>query len=157
MEILKRIFILVLTLGLFFAWIGRSAASEARDQKLHKPTSNRGQALRFLKKMNFTDPQRVQIRQLRAAYRKKMAEITGQIKVKKVELESEMEKPKPDQKKLDQINQEIGELKKQRMSETVKANLELEKNILTPEQVKQLKAGQKENNSGSGEEMDIQE
>jgi Spy/CpxP family protein refolding chaperone len=157
MKSLTRVFMLVLTMGLFFSWIGHSAASEARGQKLRKLASNRSQALRFLKKMNLTDSQRVQIRQLRAAYRKKMAEIAGQIKVKKVELESEMEKSKPEQKKLDQINQEIGELKKQRMSETVKANLELEKNILTPEQVDQLKANQKEANYGSGEELDDQE
>jgi Spy/CpxP family protein refolding chaperone len=157
MKSLKRTFILVLALGLFFTWNGRSTAGETVGQKFRKSSSHRSQALRFLKKMNLTDSQRVQIRQLRAAYRKKMAEIAGQIKVKKVELESEMEKPKPDQKKLDQINQEIGELKKQNMGETVKANLELEKNILTPEQVKQLKVGQKENNSESGEEIDIQE
>jgi Spy/CpxP family protein refolding chaperone len=157
MKSLKRICILALTLSLLFVWINRATASEARGQKLRKAAPHRGEAVRFLKKMNLTDAQRNKIRLLRAAYRKKMAEITGQIKVKKVELESEMEKPQPDQKKLEQINQEIGELKKQRMSETVKANLELEKNILTPGQVEQLKASQKENTSGSGEEIDIQE
>jgi Spy/CpxP family protein refolding chaperone len=157
MKSIKSIFTLALTFGLIFSWIEYATASEAPGQKLRKAGSHRGQALRLWKRMNLTASQRNQIRQLQEEHRKKMAEITGQIKVKKVELESEMEKPQPDQKKLDQINQEVGELMKQRNSEKIKARLELEKKILTPEQVEQLKAKEKEANTGADEEMNIQQ
>jgi Spy/CpxP family protein refolding chaperone len=157
MKSIKNIFTLILTLGLLFSWMEYATASELRSQKLRKAGSHRSQALRFLKKLNLTNTQRNQIRQLQAAHRKKMVEITGRIKVKKVELESEMEKPQPDQEKLDQINQEVGELVKQRTSQKIKARLELEKKILTSEQVEQLKTSQKENGAGSGKEDDTQE
>jgi hypothetical protein len=68
-----------------------------------------------------------------------MVVLEGKIKVKQVELENELEKPNPDQTKLDLIIQEIGVLYGQRLSVKVKAKLELEKKILTPQQVDLLK------------------
>ena len=91
-------------------------------------------------KLQVTKDQKHLLQQNRAAYRKKIAVIEGQIKVKKVDLENEVEKAEPDADKIDQLTSEIGALLGQKYSTQIKAELEVEKKILTPQQVEQLKA-----------------
>jgi len=90
-------------------------------------------------KLQVTKDQRLLLRQNRATYRHKIAVIEGQFKVKKVELENEIEKPDPDLDKIDQLTSEIGTLLGQKYSTQIKAELEVEKKILTPDQAEQLK------------------
>jgi hypothetical protein len=94
----------------------------------------------IIKRLQLTDDQHKLLQQHRAAYRKSIAVLDGQLKVKEVDLENELEKSDPDQDKLDVIVQSIGELKGQRLGVQVKAKLELEKKILTPQQVDLLKS-----------------
>ncbi|HTC21987.1 MAG TPA: hypothetical protein VK859_14115 [bacterium] len=94
----------------------------------------------IIKRLQLTDDQHKLLQQHRAAYRKSIAVLDGQLKVKEVDLENELEKSDPDQDKLDLIVQNIGELKGQRLGVQVKAKLELEKKILTPQQVDLLKS-----------------
>ncbi len=89
----------------------------------------------IMDKLQLTGEQRQAVLKNRHTYRREMAVVEGQIKVKEVELENELEKPDPDQTRLDLITQEIGVLYGQRLSQKVKAKLELEKKILTPQQV----------------------
>src|ERR1017187_10576127 len=93
----------------------------------------------ILEKLQLTSEQKQALRKNRAAYRKKIAELDGQLKIKKVELENEMEKPDPDPVKLDQIAEQIGDVLGHKVSEKIKAELQVEKKILTPQQVEQLK------------------
>lgn len=104
----------------------------------------------IMDKLQLTNEQRQAVLKNRHAYRREMAVIEGKIKVKQVELENELEKPDPDQTRLDLTVQEIGVLYGQRLSEKVKAKLELEKKILTPQQVDLLHALQ---GPPSGEEL----
>lgn len=90
-------------------------------------------------KLQVTKDQRLLLRQNRADYRHKIAVIEGQFKVKKVELENEIEKPDPDLDKIDQLTSEIGTLLGQKYSTQIKAELEVEKKILTSDQAEQLK------------------
>jgi Spy/CpxP family protein refolding chaperone len=94
----------------------------------------------MMDKLQVSKEQKVLLRQNRANYRKKIAVIEGQFKVKKVDLENEIEKPEPDMVKIDQLTSEIGALLGQKYSAQIKAELEIEKKILTPQQVDQLKA-----------------
>lgn len=94
----------------------------------------------MMDKLQLTSEQRQAVLKNRHTFRREMAVIDGQIKVKDVELENEFEKPDPDQTRLDLITQEIGVLYGQRLSQKVKAELELEKKILTPQQVDLLKS-----------------
>jgi len=108
----------------------------------HKPLTMK----QLMKQLQLTDDQQKLLHESRAAHRKKKAEIDGQFKVKKVELESEMEKPDPDKVKLALLAQELGELYGQQIYEDLVAKLELEKKILTPQQVEQLNALQAQDN-----------
>ena len=94
----------------------------------------------MMDKLQVTKEQKALLRQNRANYRKKIAVIDGQLKVKKVDLENEIEKPEPDQVRIDQLTSEIGALLAQKYSAQIKAELEIEKKILTAQQVDQLKA-----------------
>ncbi len=93
----------------------------------------------ILEKLQLTKEQRGLLRQNRAVFRKKAAELEGQIKIKKVDLENELEKPEPDLEKIDLINSEIYSLLGKKNSIQIKAMLEIEKKILTPQQTDQLK------------------
>ncbi len=107
----------------------------------------------IIKRLQLTDDQHKLLQQHRAAYRKSIAVLDGQLKVKEVDLENELEKPDPDQAKLDLIVQNIGELKGQRLGVQVKAKLELEKKILTPQQVDMLKSLQGKEGSAADENL----
>ena len=105
----------------------------------------------LMNQLQLTPEQRKMVKQIRAAHRKKEAEIEGQIKVKRVELESEMEKTDSDKDKLAALTKEIGELQGQLLFEKISANRELEKEILTPQQTEQLKALELQENSETEE------
>lgn len=121
------------------------------------PTPHRLRRPEILDQLKLTSEQRKLLREYRAAHRKKLAEIEGQIRVKKVEMESELEKTEPDQAKLDILAKEIGELYGKRLGEKINAKMELEKKILTPQQVEQLKVIQLEESSPSEDDLKIQE
>jgi Spy/CpxP family protein refolding chaperone len=141
MKAFKWTLAVALILGVFAAPLERASADETRPAKSKFAGRTRHLGKReILKKLQLSDGQLKQLRERRAAFRKKMAEIDGQIKVQKVELESEMEKPQPDREKLDVITKKISDLKGAKLSEKVKAKVELEKEILTPEQVEKMKA-----------------
>jgi Spy/CpxP family protein refolding chaperone len=144
----KRILPFVLSifaLGMGFS-LGKARAAAAEAVPTAKPTeAPQAPAAHLTRKemmdkLQVTKAQKALLRQNRAAYRKQIALIEGQFKVKKVELESEIEKPEPDQEKIDQLTTEIGTLLAKKYSAQIKAELEIEKKILTPQQVEQLKA-----------------
>lgn len=105
----------------------------------------------IFEKLQLTAEQKQELRKNRAAYRKTIAELDGQLKIKKVELENEMEKPEPDKAKLKEIADRIGDLQGLKVSEKIKAELEVEKNILTPQQVELLRSLQGKESQASGE------
>ena len=109
----------------------------------------------ILKQLQLTDDQHKQYRQYRAVHRKKLAEIEGQLRVKKVELENELEKTEPDQAKLDLLIKEIADLQGQRLSDKVKAHIEFYKRILTPQQVDKLKTLEPEESSEPDSSMGL--
>ena len=141
-----RIRLLILMIFNLFAFSGFGAVladqGTSPDPKA-KPTEVRPSHLtrrEIMEKLHLTSDQSRALRKLRASFRKDMAVLDGKLKVKQVELDNELEKPDLDQSKLDLITQEIGILYGQRIGKKVKAKLELEKNILTPQQLDQLKA-----------------
>jgi Spy/CpxP family protein refolding chaperone len=140
MRISKLGTLLVLAL-LAFSGSGLSWAQPGMEAK-PKPTETLAPHLtwrQMMDKLQLTSEQRQAVLKNRHTYRRAMAEIDGKIKVKQVELENEFERSDPDQTKLDLIVQEIGVLYGQRLSERVKAKLELEKKILNQQQVDLLK------------------
>ena len=113
--------------------------SSARVKPTEVPAPAHLTRKEVMDKLQVTKDQRLLLRQNRAAYRHKIAVIEGQFKVKKVELENEIEKPDADMDKIDQLTSEIGTLLGQKYSTQIKAELEVEKKILTPDQAEQLK------------------
>lgn len=101
----------------------------------------------ILQELRLTADQRQQIDDCRASYRKKMAELNGQLEVKQVELENELDKAEPDQDKLSDLTQAIGNLLGERLLERAEAKIKIEKQILTPQQADQLKMLQLETSS----------
>lgn len=98
----------------------------------------------ILEKLQVTPQQRQQLVDCRASYRKKMAELNGQLKVKQVELENELDQTTPDQDKVAQLTQQIGDLIGQRLLEKAQAKITIEKQILTSQQADQLKSLQQD-------------
>jgi len=142
MKIKGLLFPFILTLVLSsFGWAQAETAPDTTVKP--KPTEalqSRLTRREIMDKLQVTKDQKHLLQQNRAAYRKKIAVIEGQIKVKKVDLENEVEKADPDMDKIDQLTSEIGGLLAQKYSTQIKAELEVEKKILTPQQVEQLKA-----------------
>jgi Spy/CpxP family protein refolding chaperone len=103
------------------------------------PTKTPRHRFEILERLQVTPQQRQQLADCRASYRKKMAELNGQLKVKQVELENELEQNAPDQDKIAQLTQQIGDLIGQRLLEKAQAKITIEKQILTPQQTDQLK------------------
>lgn len=118
-----------------------------------KPVHHATHRREILEQLQLTDDQRKQIEDCRATYRKKMAEINGQLQVEQVELENELEKAEPDQDKLTDLSQKIGDLLGQRILEKVNAKIAIEKQILTPQQTDQLKMLQLDMSSESDDSL----
>jgi Spy/CpxP family protein refolding chaperone len=145
---LALLFILVL------AACGRSWADPAPDAAKAKPTEVPAVKLtrrEIMEKLQLTADQKKQLQHARASYRKQIAELDGQIKVKKVELENELDKSEPNQEKIAALTEEIGALYGKKLSVRVNASLDLEKNILTPQQSDLLKSLQPKDASSSDE------
>lgn len=144
--------------GLFFVFIlplAQFSFSQPSTESSAKPRPTETQTIhltwrQMMDKLQLTSNQRQAVLKNRHAYRREMAVLDGKIKVKQVELENELEKPEPDQTKLDLTVQEIGILYGQQLAERVKAKLELEKKILTPQQVDLLKTLQGKEGSATG-------
>jgi hypothetical protein len=107
----------------------------------------------ILKRLQLTADQRKALRLHKAAFRKTMAEIEGKLKVKQVELENELDKPEIDQVRLDLIIQKISELYGEKLSAQVKAKIELERKILTPQQSDLLETLQGKKNSATEDNL----
>jgi len=151
MKITNLALAFVLT-ALAAVWAQAQPSSEATPQA--KPTEVPSSHLtrkQILEKLQLTAEQKQELRKNRATYRKTIAELDGQLKVKKVELENEMEKPEPDEAKLKQIADEIGDVQGMKISAKIKAELEVEKKILTPQQVETLRTLQGKENPASEE------
>jgi Spy/CpxP family protein refolding chaperone len=146
--VLSTVFFLSLSsLGASYA---QSNADPSKPKPVETPTVHLTRR-EIIKRLQLTDDQKQQLRHSHFSYRKAMAELEGQLKVLEVDLENELDKPDPDQTKLDVIVQKIGTIYGQRLSVKIKAELELEKKILTPQQVEQLKAIQGKENPASNE------
>src|SRR5947207_4208443 len=129
--------VLALFLMLALAVCGKSSADPAADAAKPKPTEVPAVKLsrrEIMAKLQLTPEQKKLLQHARAAYRKQIAELDGKIKVKKVELENELDKPEPNKEKIAALTEEIGALYGQRLSVRVNASLDLEKTILTPQQ-----------------------
>ncbi|HET9869072.1 MAG TPA: hypothetical protein VFR02_01060, partial [bacterium] len=70
-------------------------ASDEAPAPLPTKTAHRPQLRQILKQLGLSPAQRHQVAECRASYRKKMAELNGQLKVKQVELENELDKTDP--------------------------------------------------------------
>jgi Spy/CpxP family protein refolding chaperone len=140
MKVYYRFIAFAFVVTLLSARAGFSAeTAQSAVQAKPTETTNHLSGRELLKRLQLTDDQRKQLRQNRAAYRKAMAVIDGELKINQVDMDNELEKPEPDQAKLDLIVQKIGELYGKKLSEKIKAKLEFEKKILTPQQLDLLR------------------
>lgn len=150
----QRLFFIMALVVLFSSARLASASTDVSQPPASTPVPHL--SLReILKQLQLTDDQHKQYRQYRAAHRKKLTEIEGQLRVKKVELENELEKSEPDQVKLDLLIKEIADLQGQRLSDKVKAHIEFYKHILTPQQVDKLKTLEPEESSEPDSSMGL--
>jgi len=146
--------IFALLFAAVLAFWGTAQADSVTDAAKAKPTEVTSVHLtrrEIVEKLQLTDVQKKQIRDTRAAYRVSVAKLESQIKLKKVELENELDKPEPDQTKIDLLTDQLGVLYGQRLNVKVKASVELEKKILTPQQADELKSLQVKESSASDE------
>ena len=130
---------LILAFGVTLSWASPLASSTPAPAKAGDPQA-RLTRKELMDRLQVTKEQKALLRQNRANYRKKIAVIDGQLKVKKVDLENEIEKPEPDKAKVDQLTAEIGVLLGKKFDAQIEAELEIEKSILTPQQVELLKS-----------------
>ncbi|HUO58148.1 MAG TPA: hypothetical protein VMV05_08220 [bacterium] len=139
MKILRVFPALILALGL--AGLPAYAADAPKGGVEAKPTETVGRLSRreIIKRLQLTDDQHKMLKQNQHSYRSAMVKLESQIKIQQVELENELDKPEPDQTKLDTLTQQIGELYGKKLAEKVKAKLDLERKILTPQQLDLLR------------------
>ena len=97
------------------------------------------QKLGILNRLQLTETQRKLVRQNRATFRIQIAKIDAQLKVNQVELESELERSNPDVDRLGLFCKKIGNLYGEKLKKKIEAKLELEKKILTSQQLDRLK------------------
>ena len=135
---------------MLFGWAKADTSVDPKAKPTDVPSAHLTRH-ELVEKLQLTDDQKKQIRNTRAAYRTGVAKLDGDIKLKKVELENELDKPEPDGLKIDQLTQELGVLYGQRINVRVKASVELEKKILTPQQADLLKSLQVKESTASDE------
>lgn len=87
--------------------------------------------------VNLSDKQRQQMHDLRFSFMKKTLDLKEQLGQKRLERRALMEKDPVDWKKVDQLTDEIGQIKANMEKQTMRRQVEIKK-ILTPEQLKQL-------------------
>ncbi len=138
---LLALFIVLGVAGVGPAWAvsGNNPSPQDNKSKAAEAELSQLPRIQILKKLQLNNQQMDQLYTLRAHYRKTDAELKGKLQVTQVDLENELEKPQPDPLKVDQITGEIGVLYGQRIALKAKSNIELEHNILTPDQVEKLK------------------
>jgi len=144
--------------GLFILALAVSGLVQAQPAPEATPTPKSSDAVpsrltrkQLLEKLQLSKEQKQELRKNRASYRKTIAELDGKLKVKQVDLENEMEKPEPDEAKLKEIADGIGDLQGMKISAKIKAELEVEKKILTPQQDELLKTLQGKESNATGE------
>jgi Spy/CpxP family protein refolding chaperone len=143
----------MLIMGLMALPVLAQATNMPAAVKTKTPSPHPAHRREILEALQLTDNQRQQIQDCRAAYRKKMAELNGQLQVKQVELENEMDQAEPDQDKLADLTQSIGDLLGQRLLERAQAKITIEKQILTPQQADQLKMLQLDSTADSDDNI----
>lgn len=148
----NQIKVFVFCLAAASASIGSAQAISSSDGVKARPTEvPRLTRHELIEKLQLTDDQKKQIRETRASYRTSVTKIENDIKLKNVELENELDKPESDQTKIDLLTGQLGVLYGQRLNVRVKASIELEKKILTPQQADELKSLQVKDSSASDE------
>jgi Spy/CpxP family protein refolding chaperone len=148
-----KIFMVFIVSYLIVLGVAGAASGEA-DASKNKPSEVQTVHLtrhEIIEKLQLTDDQKKQIRDTRATYRIDVLKLDNQIKLKKVELENELDKPEPDQTQIDLLTGQLGVLYGQRLNVKVKASIELEKRILTPQQSDLLKTLQDKDSSTTDE------
>jgi Spy/CpxP family protein refolding chaperone len=150
-----KIFVFLFAAHSVFLGTARAVTNMDSDSAKSRPTEvPRLSRHEIVEKLQLTDDQNKKIRETRAAYRISVAKLDNQIKLKKVELENELDKPEPDQSQIDILTGQLGVLYGQRLNVKVKASIELEKQILTPQQADLLKTLQVKESSASDEILD---
>jgi hypothetical protein len=89
-------------------------------------------------KLRLTDEQHRLLWANRAPYRMINAQIDAAVEVKKAEIENELEKPAPNQKKLTLLCQKLGKLYGEKMKCKIHYVMKVDRNILTPAQLTTL-------------------
>jgi len=144
---MKRVLVILAALLFAGAWPAQTVDAASGGGRGRTSPSVRKAALKEQhRKVILTPEQRQKIRDFKAGYRQRVAEIDAKLHVQRVALENEMEKPEPDAAKVDQLTEGIGKLKAARELEQLKAKRAIEK-ILTPEQNQELKELERENPS----------
>jgi Spy/CpxP family protein refolding chaperone len=130
---------------------GAATGTDASKNKISEAPAVHLTRHEIIEKLQLTDVQKKQIRDTRATYRINVLKLDNQIKLKKVELENELDKPEPDETQIDLLTDQLGILYGQRLNVKVKASIELEKKILTPQQSDLLKTLQDKDSSTTDE------
>ena len=93
----------------------------------------------ILEQLQLTETQRNLIRRNRAVFRIQSAKIDAKLKVNQVDLENELDRSNPDVGRLRLLCEKIGQLYGEKLKKKIVAKWELEKKILTSQQLDRLK------------------
>ena len=142
----KRISIIVLAAVTIGALCAASAYADSEhnkvDAKNHHRMESAGKEDPF-KGLDLTPEQRDKIKTEREANMARMKESYEKMKAKKLELKSELEKPVVDKAKVSSIASELKNISAEKVDQRINSILSL-KEILTPEQFKQMNAKMEE-------------
>jgi Spy/CpxP family protein refolding chaperone len=147
----KKFIFFIVSYWMVSGIVGAATGTDASKSKISETPSVHLTRHEIIEKLQLTDIQKKQIRDTRAAYRINVLKLDNQIKLKKVELENELDKPEPDETQIDLLTDQLGVLYGQRLNVKVKASIELEKKILTPQQSDLLKTLQDKDSSTTDE------
>lgn len=87
----------------------------------------------YISELNLSKEQLAQVRELQRESRKKAVEIKGKIQLKKIDLDEEMQKDKPDQKLLEKLIDELTALHAQQYKAMLESRVKV-MSLLTAEQ-----------------------
>ena len=150
-NLIKIFIVFIVSYWMVLGMVGAATGKDASKNKISETPAVHLTRHEIIEKLQLTDVQKKQIRDTRAAYRITVLKLENQIKLKKVELENELDKPEPDETQIDLLTDQLGILYGQRLNVKVKASIELEKKILTPQQSDLLKTLQDKDSSTTDE------
>jgi len=137
---MKHVWLCLLIMSVVTLSLGGSAAAQQRQHMMGGMMGGQGErmGMRMGERLNLTDEQKDQVRQIFTDARKKNIDVNAKLQLAQIELRELITSDAPDQKKIDAKITALSQLHEAKMRTRIESMLSVQK-LLTPEQRKKAR------------------